>query len=242
MYIWTTAAQPPRASYAAHRRQYLRARIVRTQTPREAGFDAAMNVSIILAHPDPTSFNHAIAETAADELRGYGHTVHFHDLYREGFDPLLPPEEVPTVPLGLLPPVIVKHCEEIAEARAIVVVHPNWWGQPPAVLKGWIDRVIRPGVAYRFLEGDGGEGVPVGLLKAKTALIFNTANTPAAREAAVFGDPLELIWRNCVFGLCGVGDVRRHVFSVVVTSSEQQRETWLDEVRRLVGEALGTLV
>jgi len=54
------------------------------------------------------------------------------------------------------------------------VVHPNWWGQPPAILKGWIDRILRPGVAYQFLEGDAGEGVPVGLLKAETALIFNT--------------------------------------------------------------------
>ena len=54
--------------------------------------------------------------------------------------------------------------------------------QPPAILKGWIDRVMRPGVAYEFLEGDSGEGVPNGLLKAKTALVFNTSNTPEDRE------------------------------------------------------------
>ena len=63
-------------------------------------------------------------------------------------------------------------------------------GQPPAILKGWIDRVIRPGVAYRFLEGDSGEGVPLGLLRAQTALVFNTANTPEDRESLVFRDRL----------------------------------------------------
>ena len=92
---------------------------------------------------------------------------------------------------------VVRHCSEIASADGIIIVHPNWWGQPPAILKGWVDRVSRPGVAYRFLEGDGGEGVPVGLLKAETAIIFNTSNTPEEREATVFGDPLDNLWKAC---------------------------------------------
>ncbi len=191
-----------------------------------------MKISVILAHPDSGSFNHAIAKTAADALRLAGHTVSFHDLYAEGFDPVLPAVEIQAE--AALPPPIAAHCREIAEAEGIVIVHPNWWGQPPALLKGWIDRVIRPGVAYNFIEGDSGEGVPAGLLKAKTAIVFNTSNTPAEREKAAFGDPLELIWRNCVFALCGVADVRRQVFGVVVTSTEEQRNAWLDRVRGLV--------
>lgn len=191
-----------------------------------------MIISVILAHPDAGSFNHAIAKTAVEELRRAGHSVHFHDLYAEGFDPILPAAEIPAG--ASLPPSITAHCREVAEAEGIVIVHPNWWGQPPALLKGWIDRVIRPGVAYNFLEGDSGEGVPAGLLRAKTAIVFNTVNTPAEREQAAFGDPLELIWRNCVFGLCGVADVRREVFGVVVTSTGEQRTEWLERVRVLV--------
>jgi putative NADPH-quinone reductase len=97
-----------------------------------------------------------------------------------------------------------------------------------------VDRVIRPGVAYEFKEGDSGEGVPCGLLKAKAALVFNTSNTPAEREQEVFGDPLEMIWKNCIFGLCGVKNVHRRTFSVIVTSTPQRRETWLAEVRETV--------
>ncbi len=67
---------------------------------------------------------------------------------------------------------------------------------PPAILKGWVDRVIRPGVAYEFLEGDGGEGVPCGLLRARAVLVFNTGNTYLEREMKIFGDPLETIWKN----------------------------------------------
>jgi putative NADPH-quinone reductase len=138
---------------------------------------------------------------------------------------------------GVVDPVVEAHCRDLASAEAIVIVHPNWWGQPPAVLKGWVDRVIRPDVAYRFEEGDGGEGVPVGLLKAKAAVVINTSNTPADREREVFGDPLEAIWRWCIFDLCGVKDVRRRMFSVVVTSTPEQRAGWIEEAKSLCREA-----
>jgi putative NADPH-quinone reductase len=126
---------------------------------------------------------------------------------------------------------VARHCDDLAAAEGIVVVHPNWWGQPPAILKGWIDRVIRPGVAYEFREGDSGEGVPVGLLRARAALVLNTANTPRERELAAFGDPLEALWKRCIFDLCGVQRVERRTFEVVVTSTPAQRAAWLAAVR-----------
>lgn len=190
-----------------------------------------MRISILLTHPNPDSFNHAIAQTVRDVLKGAGHGVILHDLYKEGFDPNLPHGECARD--ADLPPEIRTHCEEISNADGIVIVHPNWWGMPPAVLKGWIDRVMRPGVAYEFLEGDSGEGVPRGLLKARAALVLNTADTSEARERDVFGDPLDTLWKNCVFGLCGVSRVIRRTFTIVVTSTEAQRRRWLEEARTL---------
>ena len=192
-----------------------------------------MKISIILAHPDPKSFNHAIAHTAAEALKKNGYKVIFHDLYKEKFDPLLFATEIPED--ARLPAIIKKHCEEIAEADGIVIVHPNWWGQPPAILTGWVDRVIRPGVAYEFLEGDSGEGVPNGLLKAKAALVYNTSNTKTRREKEAFGDPLETIWKNCIFGLCGITRFHRRIFNVMVTSSEDMRKKWLSDVQQDIG-------
>ncbi|MDP2211364.1 MAG: NAD(P)H-dependent oxidoreductase [Candidatus Aquicultor sp.] len=119
----------------------------------------------------------------------------------------------------------------LTTADGIVIIHPNWWGQPPAILKGWIDRVIRPGVAYEFDEGDDGEGVPVGLLKAQSAIVLNTSNTPSQRELEAFGDPLETLWKNCIFSLCGVNEFYRKMYAVVVTSTPEERQTWLDDVR-----------
>ena len=187
-----------------------------------------MNVSIILAHPDPASFNHAIAAAAAAACRRNGHRVFLHDLHQEKFDPLLPAREFARE--AALDEALARHCAEIASARGIVVVHPNWWGMPPAILKGWIDRVLRPGVAYRFDENDLGDGVPAGLLQARAAVVFNTSNTPAARERAVFGDPLETLWKNCIFDLCVVREFHRRMFGVIVTSAAEQRREWLAEV------------
>ncbi len=194
-----------------------------------------MRVSVILAHPNPASFNHGLAKAAAAALRDARHLVAFHDLYAEGFDPLLPAAEITKG--ARCPAEVETHCEELASAEGIVIVHPDWWGMPPAVLVGWVDRVVRPGVAYEFGEGDSGEGVPCGLLKVRTAVVLNTSDTEPAREREVFGDPLERIWRDCVFRLCGVRDVRRRNFGIVVTSTREQRRAWLDEAAAMVADA-----
>jgi NAD(P)H dehydrogenase (quinone) len=191
-----------------------------------------MKCSVILAHQTAGSFNHAIAVAAINRLRSRGTEVFYHDLYAEKFDPVATGEEVPKD--AVLPAVIEQHCQEIGEADGIIIVHPNWWSQPPAILKGWLDRVLRPGRAYNFVPGPNGEGRPVGLLKAKAALVVTTANTPQDKEVQFLGDPLDLIWRRVVFGLCGVSNVYRLVFSPVIVSRAEQRQQWLREVESTV--------
>ena len=113
-------------------------------------------------------------------------------------------------------------------------MHPNYWSAPPAILRGWVDRVLRPGRAYNFVPDGQGGAKPVGLLKASVGLVFTTANTPHDKEVALFGDPLETHWLKVVFGLCGVTQTRRWDFSPVIVSTPEQRQQWLDEVRGAV--------
>jgi putative NADPH-quinone reductase len=101
------------------------------------------------------------------------------------------------------------------------------------MLKGWVDRVLRPGVAYTFAEGDNGAGALIGLLKAEVVLVFNTSNTTPERETAVFGDPLETIWKNNMFVSCGAKSYYRKTFGVIITSTLEQREKWLGEVKEI---------
>ena len=69
-----------------------------------------------------------------EKIQAKGSTVLFHDLYAEKFGPILSVAEIhPNAPL---PPEIQSHCDEIKAIEGIVIIHPNWWGQPPAILNG----------------------------------------------------------------------------------------------------------
>jgi putative NADPH-quinone reductase len=186
-----------------------------------------MKILTILAHQRPGSFCEAIAQAAIDELRGLGHQVIYHDLYAEHFDPILTEAEIPKG--SVLDEVVAEHCREVVEADGYIVVHPNWWAQPPAILKGWLDRVLRQGVAYEF----GPQGV-IGLLKGKTAVVLTTSNTPREDELRLFGDPLENLWNACIFGFCGVEAFQRRTFESIIMSTADQRAEWLAETRRII--------
>ncbi len=186
-----------------------------------------MKIFVIIGHQRKGSFCHAIAETAVEELEAAGHEVVFHDLYEENFDPILRHEEITGE--AQLDPVVKQHLDEVLAADGYVVVHPNWWGQPPAMLRGWQDRVLRQGYCYEF----GPEGV-IGLLQGKRALVLTTSNTSRDDELRLYGDPLENLWKACVFNFCGVEDFHRRNFESIVLSTPEQRQEWLAEVRRLV--------
>jgi putative NADPH-quinone reductase len=150
-----------------------------------------MNALLVVAHPDRNSFSHAMAAVAGDALVEMGCALSFHDLYTEGFNPVQPVIEAENTASedGL----VEIHCAALKSADLILVFHPNWWSQPPAILKGWIDRVFRLNTAYAYPQSAGFDAVPVGLLRARAALVFNTSNTPAAREREVFA----IHWKCC---------------------------------------------
>ena len=100
-----------------------------------------------------------------------------------------------------------------------------------------VDRVLREGVAYGFAEGDSGGGLPIGLLKARAVLVFNTSNTPEARELEAFGDPLQRLWRDCICDFCGVTTFDRVMFRVVADSTPADRRTWLEQARTMTRES-----
>lgn len=197
-----------------------------------------MNVLLLVAHPNPASFNHAIAHTVADVARRAGHEVCLHDLYAEGFDAAMPAAELDRA--AVLPQAIEHYCREVDQADYLGVVHPNWWSAPPAILRGWTDRCLRAGRAYNFVPDGQGGARPVGLLKVRAGLVLNTANTPQEIEERVFGDPLQAHWVKVVFGLCGVSRVLRRNFAPIITSSAEQRAGWLEDSRQLAAQWLAT--
>lgn len=193
-----------------------------------------MSILVILAHPKTGSFNHAIADTLCNTLRQSGKTVIFHDLQAEGFDPVYTADELPRD--ASVPQAIELATEEVMQAEGIIVIHPNYWSAPPAILKGWLDRVLRAGKTYRFQTGPDGKGYVQSLISAKAAMVITTANTPDEVDRTVYGDPLENFWKTCVFGFFGIQNFRRCSFSPVIVSTSEQRSAWLAEAERTARE------
>lgn len=192
---------------------------------------------LLLAHPRPDSYCHAIANRIRSVLTGSGHDVRFHDLYAESFDPIVSAEEAYTTGESVesylareADTVVGRHRAELRDARGLVVVHPNWWGKPPAILSGWMDRVVVPGVAYRLPDAT---GVPEPLVAVERMLVVNTSDTTAEREAAVFGDPLEAIWGRCLAPYLGDPSFVRQVLRPVTDATAVQRADWLDDTAEL---------
>jgi NAD(P)H dehydrogenase (quinone) len=190
-----------------------------------------MQVPIVLAHPKRKSYNHALAERARTSLEQIGHAGILHDLYREGFDPVLTEQELARK--YSFDPTVQAYTEELEQAGGLVVVHPDWWGQPPAMLKGWLDRILRRGVAYEFEGAEFGRKEQVGLLGHLRALVFVTTDSPASGEA------IERLWRERVFPGCGITNGRTVVYGPAFDASSAQRGRWLDDAAAVVREAFG---
>ena len=190
-----------------------------------------VKILLLLSHPRPGSFNHALASNALRSLGAVGHHVFFHDLYAEDFHPVMTGNEFSQ--LFSLDERIQLYTTELIEADGVVVFHPDWWGQPPAILKGWIDRVLRQGVAYD-LEGDDGDGGDrrwKPLLGHKKGLVFCTSDaTPKDLPPT-----LESLWTQAILGRCGMR-AECHVLRGVRTADPIERREWMGFVTRTLLE------
>ena len=124
-----------------------------------------MKAHIVLAHPEPKSFNGHLAETAKDALEGRGWQVTLSDLYGQGFDPCeraghyparqdperfnVQAEQRNASEEKSLPPEVVEEIARLDAADLLILQYPMWWHLPPAMLKGWFDRVLAYGEVYR---------------------------------------------------------------------------------------------
>jgi NAD(P)H dehydrogenase (quinone) len=191
-----------------------------------------MKASVILAHPYGLSFNHAIYNTVVTTLNNIKIKTYAHDLYEDRFNPVLTEKELGKEPANDI--LVQTYSTELIESDFLVFIHPNWWGQPPAILKGYIDRVIRPPHTYDFPSNDSGGGLPIGKLQGKVGIVFNTSNTEEERENTYFNDPLEYIWKKCVFGFCGIDESYRKIFRVIADSTLEERKNWLNQIEELL--------
>ncbi len=215
----------------------------------------SMKVHIIKAHPEPTSFNAALAETAAFTVAQLGHTVVTSDLYALNFEAVAGPhdfklgredkevfrldrEQTFAHELGTTSPDIKAEQAKVASADLVIFHYPMWWFMPPGILKGWFDRVFTRGFAYLP-----GRKYDSGLMHGKTAMVVVTTGTDADTYApdGIDGALLDVMWpvHNGILRYTGFEVVVPFVVHAPGQKSESDRAAVLceyaDALRRIEG-------
>ncbi len=185
-----------------------------------------MHVLTVLAHPNPSSFSHAIAQRFMDGARTSGHTTELADLHAEGFDPRWTQADADSaLPV---PEDITREQERIERSDAICLVFPLYWWGMPAMTKGWIDRVWSWGWAYDQLADPEDS-----LLKPRPGLLLVPAGANSDDvEAKGHRAALEASWMNGTFGYFGFSP-RRLELLCGSTGSEERREGLLERSHQL---------
>lgn len=185
------------------------------------------NVLIILGHPTQTSLGKAIAQRYQTEAQSIGHRVQTIELNSLRFDPILH--------LGYkgeqaLEPDLQQAQSQMKWADEIVLVFPIWWGGMPALLKGFLDRTLLPGFAFKYEPA--GKGLEA-LLKGRTARVIMTMDTPRWIDRWLYGSPVIRQLRMPILRFCGIKLTRTLYFAPVIKSTAQQRNIWLGKVAQL---------
>ena len=185
------------------------------------------HILVIVGHPRPGSFCEALADAYADAARAAGADVRVAKLGELAFDPSLHGGYTSITPLE---PALSTAQADILWANHLVLVYPNWWGTFPALLKGFFDRVLLPGFAFKYRQNS-----PMWdkLLAGRSARVFVTMDSPPWYYRWLVGAPGDKQIRKSILTFCGISPVHIHHHGPMRTSTEGQRAKWLEAARAL---------
>lgn len=145
-----------------------------------------MNVLVVFAHPNPKSFNGAICQQVCSQLQEQGHQVDLLDLYQRSFDPCMSRSERDVyMDRDKNTQTVEPYVKQLLDAEALVMIYPTWWMGPPAILKGWFDRVWLPHVVTEFGNG----GLSGKLTNIKKIMVITTQGTARWRMHLLMNPP-----------------------------------------------------
>jgi putative NADPH-quinone reductase len=189
-------------------------------------------IAIIQGHPDPNPerFCHVLAVAYTDGARDAGHEVRMIEVARLDFPLLRTRVDFES---GATPPAIADAQATIAWAEHVVIVFPLWLGDIPALLKGFLEQVLRPGFAFHHRE----RGAPEKLMRGRSVRIVVTMGMPGFfYEWFYRAHSVKSLERN-VFAFVGFGPVRRTVIGMVESDKRTRNAAWLERMRALGAEA-----
>lgn len=184
-------------------------------------------VLIINGHPNEGSFNFGVATAYESGARSVGAEVKHLVVSELKFNPNLEFGYQKRTPLE---PDLIAAWEAIQWAEHLVWVHPVWWGGLPAIMKGFIDRLFLPGMAFQYRENSIQWDK---LLKGKTAHIITTLDQPSWYYRLVYGRPSVNQLKKSTLEFCGISPVKVTYLGIVKTSDFNVRKKWLEKIEQL---------
>jgi NAD(P)H dehydrogenase (quinone) len=181
-------------------------------------------ILVILAHPNPTSFNAALAKEYADAAQLAGNQVTVLSLIDLQFDPIL---RMGYAQEQALEPDLLAAQAAIIQADHLVFIYPSWWGSVPALLKGFIDRAFLPGFAFKYKKDSPWWDR---LLAGRTAHLIVTMDTPGWYNWFMYGNSNIKAMKAATLQFCGVRKVKVSTFTGIRNSTPDQRAHWLSKV------------
>lgn len=186
---------------------------------------------IVFAHPNENSFNGAVLNAAKNALASEKAEVKIKDLYRMQWNPLLSTGDLQQIYNGQVPPDIAAEQNEVRWADMLLFIYPIWWYEQPAILKGWIDRVMIHGFAYRITEN----GMMEGLLKGKKAMVITTSGADKENmDKNGITAAINTCMINGTLGFSGFEKVQHKNLYAVPAVSDGQRQEMLRDVEETV--------
>lgn len=205
--------------------------IDRKSLSRLGGARLSQRILIIQGHPHSDSLASSLAQSYQRGAEAAGRDVRVLEIGKLDFNPNLAYGYKQPVPLEKD---LVSARESILWSNHIVWIFPVWWGMPPALLKGFIDRVFLPGFAFQYRQqGRSWDR----LLTGRTARVFVTMDAPLWYYRLVNGQPAHRAFKGMILKFCGINPVRFTNFSSVRQASEKQIQRWLETTEKLGGQA-----
>lgn len=188
-------------------------------------------ILIVIGHPDPepSRLCRALAASYADGARSKGHEVRVVDVATLDFPMLRTMEEFSNRPLPLT---LEDAAQAIRDAEHIVFIFPLWLGTMPALLKAFLEQVMRPGLAFAYPEA-GRDGFTTSLLRGRSARVVVTMGMPSFLFRLWYlGHGIAGMRRN-ILNFVGIRPVRETLFGMVDAVSDASRKRWLERMRAL---------
>ncbi|RSZ60267.1 NAD(P)H-dependent oxidoreductase [Massilia atriviolacea] len=187
----------------------------------------AKRVLVIAAHASDGTFGSALAQDYAQAARQAGHEVQLIALDRLAFDPIL---HHGYKVVQELEPDLKKAQELITWAQHLVFAFPVWWGGVPALLKGFLDRIMLPGFAFKYQKG---KAFPAKLLSGRSAHLLVTMDTPPWYYRLVYRAPAIHQMKKTTLAFCGITPVDTLMCGPILDSTPEKRSAWLARARAL---------